>query len=255
MIDFHSHILPGVDDGSKNTKQTIEMLEEAKTAGFSAIIVTPHYMEGSYEMESQSIQTIIGALLPHTSVKLYIGNEGYASMELPKLIKEKKVSTVNNGSYLLFELPMNLPVIFLEDLIYELQSRDIVPIIAHPERYAYVQKNPNWVQEWIERGVLFQSNYGSLIGIYGKSAKKTILKLLKNNCVHFLGTDCHRPNSIYQKMPEILKELKKIIGEDVLFELTEGNARKIINNEKIEIRKPKRARGGNDEKIFWNRWN
>ena len=110
----------------------------------------------------------------------------------------------------------------------------LIPIIAHPERYEYVQNNINCLQEYLDKGVLFQSNYSSIIGGYGILAKKTVIKLLQNGMVHCLGTDCHRPNSVYKQMDKILKQLSKLISDKEIELLTTVNPMKILNNQILD---------------------
>lgn len=243
MIDFHSHILPGIDDGSRDIEETYEMIKEAYDAGFKSIISTSHYIEGSYECDKLSREHMIseieqGLKDKNIDVKIYLGTEAYISRDLNLLVKENKIATINNGNYLLFELPMNTKVLFLEDAILNLISIGVKPIIAHPERYTFVQEDPNMLIELIEKGVLFQMNYGSASGIYGKEVKKTAIKLLKSNMIHFLGSDSHRHQSIYTKMNEFKDNIIKVIGEDRFEKLSEENPRKVLNSKEIEIERP-----------------
>ena len=120
---------------------------------------------------------------------------------------------------------------YLDYVIYFLESIGLKLIIAHPERYANIQKNPELVKEYIEKGCLIQCNYGSILGKYGKEAKNTIKYLLKNDLVHFIATDCYNSGGIYQEIPKALKKLEKIIGEKKVLEITTLNQRKIINNQ------------------------
>jgi len=243
MIDFHSHIIFNVDDGSKSLDDSIQMITEAEKAGFTDIILTPHYMEGYYEVSkdeiSDRIQVINEAILQNNiKIKLHQGNEIYITDNMEQLLKNKIISTANNSKYILFETPMRDEPINLNQIVYNLLELKKVPIIAHPERYLYIQENPNLVYELIEAGVLFQSNFGSLIGLYGKSAQKTLNLLLKHNMIHFMGSDVHRPNSIYPKINESLKQLKKIVSEYKVNEITYENANKVLNNQDIEIEEP-----------------
>ena len=133
--------------------------------------------------------------------------------------------------YLYFNISILLLIILT---IYELKIKGIIPIIAHPERYDYVEKNPNLVLEWIEEGALLQSNYGSIIGVYGSGPQKTIKKLLKKDLIELLATDIHYPNNkIYLNMDKIRKKLKKLITEERFIELTNTNPKKIIENKEI----------------------
>ena len=121
----------------------------------------------------------------------------------------------------------------LKKLIKDLIDNNYIPIIAHPERYQYVKEDPNWLIEYIKMGVLFQANYASIIGGYGKKAQTTVKKLLKNNMIHFLGSDVHKAETIYPKMPIILQELRKILERDQLKKLTKTNASLVLENKQI----------------------
>ena len=243
MIDVHSHILPNIDDGSRSIDETFNLIKEAKKAGFEGIICTSHYMENYYETDRPEREVWINAI--HENLKnkniemnLYLGNEIYMSDNIIKLLEDGKATTMNDTSYVLFELPLNVEPMNLYDMVYEMQQYKIVPILAHPERYSFVQTDPELIYDLIDKGVLMQANYGSIVGQYGKKAQMIVQKFLENNMIHMLGTDAHRQNTIYPKIPEILVELKSLIGEEKLNELTTINPELVINNKRIDIRKP-----------------
>lgn len=234
MIDFHSHILPNIDDGARNIEQTSQILKEAQQAGFSKIISTSHYIEEYYESdENKRKQLLQEAKQQIDDIDIYLGNEIFVTDNMIQLIKDKKASTINNSQYILFELPMNSKPINTKQIVYKLVENDYIPIIAHPERYTYIQSEPEYVKELFDMGTLFQANYGSIIGMYGTKAKKTVKKLLKENLIQFLGSDVHYENQIYPKIPKAIKKLKKILSERQLEELTTTNAQKVLNNEKF----------------------
>lgn len=243
MIDVHSHILPNIDDGSRSIDETFNLIREAKEAGFEGIICTSHYMENYYETDRPEREVWINAI--HENLKnkniemnLYLGNEIYMSDNIIKLLEDGKATTMNDTSYVLFELPLNVEPMNLYDMVYEMQQYKIVPILAHPERYSFVQTDPELIYDLIDKGVLMQANYGSIVGQYGKKTQMIVQKFLENNMIHMLGTDAHRQNTIYPKIPEILVELKSLIGEEKLNELTTINPELVINNKRIDIRKP-----------------
>lgn len=247
MIDVHSHILPMVDDGAYNIDETMIMLKEAAKAGFTNILATSHYIDGEYEFNKNDRAYLIEALNGKIEeegimLKLHIGAEAYISNDLPKLIEEGIVPTLNNSKYVLFELPLRAKVMYTANIINKLVSMGLIPIIAHPERYDEVQDNPATAIDWINQGAMLQANYASIIGKYGNKAKETLIKLLDANAVHFLGTDTHRKHSVYTEMDEILHEFKKKIGAEKLKELTEINPRMILNNELFEIEMPKKIK-------------
>lgn len=239
MIDFHSHIIPNIDDGSTSMKDTINMINEARQAGFTEIISTSHYIQKYYDLDCFEREKILDIIKKKVSekkeinIKLYLGSEIYFTPEIIELVKNKKASTINNTRYLLFELPMNTKPLFVKEMVYKLMQNGYIPIIAHPERYSYVQENIRYIEELAGMGVLFQSNYGSIIGIYGNSAKKTLKKLLKNNLISFLGSDVHRTGQIYPKIPKALKKLRKILSAEELEKLTTLNAQKVLKDEDL----------------------
>ena len=248
MIDTHSHILPSVDDGAKDIVETFRILNEACDAGFTDIFATSHYIEGEYEFNKTDRKYIIDAIMQKVNdeglnINIHIGAEGYISNDLPDLIKEGVVPTLGESRYVLFELPLRAKVMYTDEVILKLTKMNLIPVIAHPERYELIQDDPGIAIDWIEAGALLQCNYASIIGRYGNTAKETLYKLLDANAVHFLGTDNHRAGSIYTRMDEIKKEFRKRIGRDKLYELSELNPRCILNNEEFEIEMTKRIKG------------
>ena len=236
MIDFHAHILPNIDDGSASMEESINLIKEAQQAGFTGIISTSHYLQNYYECDEAERRRILAELANQVKVadveaeipKLYLGSEIYISTDIVELLEEGKASTINGTNYVLFELPMNSKPLFAKEVVYKLIENGYKPIIAHPERYSYVKEDIEFVRELKSMGALFQSNYGSVIGMYGGSAKKTLKKLLKEDLISFLGSDVHAVGQIYPKIPKILRKLEKWISPEKLKELTTLNAEEIL---------------------------
>lgn len=235
MIDIHTHIIPGIDDGARNVEETIQMISEACSAGFTDIITTSHYINGHSDVNKHNRELLINGIqeIIKSDVKLYNGAEAYITPELLDLYNNKTIPTLANSRYVLFELPMNSEVLYTESIIEDLINNNYIPIIAHPERYRFVQKNIKNLDELIEKGALLQCNYGSFVGIFGNDAQKTAVKLLKEDKISFLGSDAHRANSIYLRIDEIIKKLEKTVGIEKVQEITTDNPRKIIENEYI----------------------
>lgn len=245
MIDMHSHILPNIDDGARSVEETFHLIKEAEEAGFKAIVSTSHYMLGQYETIASDREIWIQAICEklqeqNKDLKVYLGNEIYLTKDIIKLIEEKKASTINRTQYILFEMPLTVEPFNLYDVIYEIMQYNYTPILAHPERYTFVQQKPELIYELIQKGVLMQANYASIIGYYGKSAQILIKNFLQNNMIHFLGSDVHRENTIYPRIPKILEQIKELIGEEKLKELTTINPQKVLNSGKLEIEEPKK---------------
>ena len=255
MIDFHTHILPNIDDGSRSIEETFNLIKEAKEAGFEGIILTSHYIENYYETNVPERDVWVKAISENLQAKgidtnLYLGNEIYISNNMMELLEQGKASTINNSCYVLFELPLNAEPLNLYDAIYSLQENKLIPVLAHPERYSYVQKEPELIYDLIQKGCLMQANYGSIIGQYGVKAEYIVKKLLESNMIHFLGSDVHRQNSIYPKISFAIEQIKAIIGEEKLEELTTINPQLVLDNKKIEIDDPEEFSLSFKEKIM-----
>lgn len=255
MIDIHSHIVFGVDDGSKDIEDSIEMILEAKEAGFTDIIATPHYMQEAYEVPKDEIRKKIEEIKDilfenNVRISIHQANEIYITNDIAELLNKNLASSINNSRYVLFETPMNVEPLNLLDVVYTLLENNKIPILAHPERYEFIQKDPNKLLPLLENGVLLQANYGSVIGQYGKDAQKTVIKLLQNNMIHFMGTDVHRPGSVYLRVPKAIEELKKIIPKDMVEEITNINEKLVLENKPIEVRPPKPIKNNFLTKIF-----
>ncbi|MBO5413604.1 MAG: capsular biosynthesis protein [Clostridia bacterium] len=236
MIDIHTHIIPNIDDGSRSVEETFKLINEAEEAGFTDIILTPHYITNYYETPgaevkfwTESLQKIVDE--KNLGVKLHSGMEIYISEELSELVKNGIVITLANSKYILIELPMNTTMKNVDEILFIMRNMGYNVIIAHPERYNCIQENIEYAIQLVEEGCMLQSNYGSIVDIYGKEAKKTLKKLLKMNLVSFLGTDTHKEGTIYPIMPQIIKKLRKVISEEKLYEITTENPRKILENQ------------------------
>lgn len=236
MIDIHSHIIPNVDDGARSVEETFNILKEAQEAGFTDVILTSHFLLNYYETNAQELifwkEKLQEVLKKQgTKINLHSGMEIYITNQMEELLENKKILTLANSRYMLIELPLATNVKYFDYVVYYLEAKGIKPIIAHPERYKCVQKDPDIVEGYIEKGCLIQCNYGSIVNLYGREAEKTIKTLLKKNQVHFLGSDVHRENGTYLIILDAIKKIRKIIGENKINELTTINPKKILQNE------------------------
>lgn len=247
MIDLHCHILPGVDDGSKEFEQSIKIAKEAEAAGFSKIYCTPHYMISNYTSSKEENKKILEELQQkindnNINIQLKLANEIYINENVVDLINKNIVSKFENTDYILLELPMQRELKYLNEILDDIQDYNINIVLAHPERYKYIQDDPNRVIEFIERGIVLQSNYASLIGKYGTSAQKTLEKMLKAKMINILATDVHRDKSIYTYMDEILEKLNTLVDDEYYNILTKINPQRITDNEDIEFLKYKKIK-------------
>ncbi|WP_294343855.1 CpsB/CapC family capsule biosynthesis tyrosine phosphatase [uncultured Clostridium sp.] len=246
MIDLHSHILPNVDDGSKDMNMSIEMIKEAIKCGTKKIVATPHYAKGYYTNEYNKIKEIFpefkDKIEKELDVEIYHGQEVYFTENILEEFKMGNIGTINDSRYMLVEFPpMDFKVESL-DYLYELQIRDIVPVVAHPERYRAVMKNPDMLNEFIEAGCLFQLNGTSLHGAFGKESQKASRILLNSGVYNFIGSDAHRSDKRTMNLTESIEIIKKSNKNylDLMRESSElllENKEVTYQGEKIKVKK------------------
>lgn len=165
---------------------------------------------------------------------IFLGNEVYIDRDILSLIDKKEIAVINGNKYLLIELPRNGKINELNELIFTLRTRDIVPIIAHPERYICLQENPSLIDDLVEHGALLQVNFESINGKYGKDVKKLAVYLLKQRKVHFLATDIHHVDSaFFENFPSLKKEAMKLMGKEKFDEVTLYNPAHVLKGEFI----------------------
>lgn len=238
MIDIHSHILPGIDDGSKNINMTLEMLRMAEESGTKDIVATPHFCRGYGELPHSEVKKLVEefrklATKEGLDINIHYGQEVYYSEQIIKDYENGLIGTINDSRYMLIELPMRSFDSDTLEVLYELQVKGITPILAHPERYRPIIEKPERINKFINEGFLFQMNAGSIEGKFGNSVKKTAEILLENNIYNFIGSDAHNDGN---RCPGIatgieLAKKKNKISEELFRE----SGRRLLNNQDIEF--------------------
>ncbi len=206
--DWHCHILPGIDDGSQNEEQSLEMLQEYIKLGIKKIVATPHvradYFKNTKEsiIEAQSkVQNLITThQLP---VVLEASAEYFADENFLQLIEQDQLLPIEN-QYILFEFPMQSPTLWATKLVEKLQRKGYTPLLAHPERYRYWHGKPQEWKKWKNRGVCFQLNLLSITGHYGSAERRAALQLLDSDYIDAVGSDAHGLRHL-QKLNELAK--------------------------------------------------
>ena len=232
MIDIHSHVLPGVDDGSRNLEESLEILRGLEEQGITELICTPHFIAETKQCNPcNKNEKILDELKQaaddaNIKIKLHLGNEIYIDKEIPKYLRTKKMSPLGN-KYLLVELPMSGKYPQYRDILIDLQEKGWKVILAHPERYHSFQNKYELIDEITKLGILLQCNIGSINKQYGKEAKKTIVKLAKDHKIFCFGTDIHHPAQL-ACYKNATKKLRKYYTERELNTLLVENPNKIV---------------------------
>ncbi|KLU66133.1 tyrosine-protein phosphatase YwqE [Desulfosporosinus acididurans] len=240
MIDIHSHILPGLDDGSKSLEETLEIVRQLQKAGFETILTTPHVIEGTDYLHPDEIlasveqvrQAVIESGIP---VQILPGAENYIFPEMAKWVREGKLLTLGNTKrYILVELPLMEIPRYTDQVFFDLNVEGLTPVLAHPERYREIIAEPERLIEWAKRGILFQIDFRSLSGRYGPQVKKLTERMLSSGLIHFIGSDAHRV-SHSESDAETLQSLRQIIGEEKFEEVTVRNPQCILEGKEIRV--------------------
>ena len=223
------------------------MAKRLSELGFKGAFCTSHYIADSPQAADNQtknhLREKLQAELDKAGIKLKLmpGNEIYIDPKMVDYLAKGKASCLGGElnsrkkhQHVLFELPFYAEVSYLRDIIFELKAKGLVPVLAHPERYLFIQKKKEAIFEIVKLGVKLQSNYGSIVGQYGGKAKKIMKFLLKNCLVSYLGTDIHRAEgSLFLKFEKAEKKIIKLIGETEYRKIIEHGdelAKPFLNN-------------------------
>ena len=196
--DIHSHLIPGIDDGSKSMEESLELILELKKLGYQKIITTPHIQQDQYKNTPEIINDGLEALrnaLKQENISMdieaaseYLIDDGFRD----------KLETGNlltfAGKHVLIELSYYSEPFNLKNLFFDLQTSGYKVVLAHPERYVYWHRKPEMYQDLFDRGIILQLNLASLTGFYSVESKETAEHLIDKNLIRLLGTDTHHKN-------------------------------------------------------------
>jgi protein-tyrosine phosphatase len=227
MVDIHHHLLPGLDDGSKDFETSIAMAKMAAADGITHIVATPH-ANSRYTFDPAVNAAQVEALqkaLAAEGIAIAVGSgcDFHLSYEnLQHAYREPRRFTINGRGYLLVELPDYSIPRQLDDSFYELRVAGIEPILTHPERNPVLQKDTSRMEEWIRQGMLIQVTTSSVLGQMGSVAERMAHRMLANRWVHFLATDAHnlkgRPPQMRAAYELVAKKYGKAYADRICVE-------------------------------------
>jgi protein-tyrosine phosphatase len=206
MIDLHTHILPGIDDGLESEDEAVEFARMAAGDGIETIVATPHCKDGSWENNREGILEKVARLRSRLeqeqiAVELLPGGEVHIAPELVERVKDGRAPTLaDNGKTLLLELSLSQYPVELENLIFELKLAGLQVLMAHPERIKFFQEDPTRYEAIVRIGAYGQITTGSILGTFGTRAKEYSEELLSKGLVHVIASDAHNT----QRRPPLL---------------------------------------------------
>ncbi|MED4689069.1 tyrosine-protein phosphatase [Peribacillus frigoritolerans] len=243
MIDIHCHILPGVDDGSADMNESMNMARKAVEAGITHIFATPHHLNEKFvNVKSDIIDRAVrlNESLHQNNIPLtiHLGQEVRIHRDIFTSLEKEEILTLDdNGRYLLLELPSGSVPTYTKEVIYELQLKGITPIIVHPERNKELIENHKLLFELAQEGALTQLTSGSIIGHFGKKVKSFSNKIVEHNLAHFIATDAHNIGSRGFTLQQAYETITKAYGIERTFYFKE-NAEQLLKGQSPSIVKP-----------------
>lgn len=231
MIDIHTHLLFGVDDGPESLEESVSMLQKAASQGVTTIILTPHYRHGMFPYKRDVIIENYKKLLPYgkeEGIALYLGCEYHVNSRIIEAITSKRVFTLANSSYVLTEYEYHTEYDYIEKMSQQLISHGFVPVIAHVERYGCLLKEPQNVEQLRRMGAMIQVNAPAVIGKDDWMRKRFCKKLLEQGWVDMIGSDSHGVKNRPCRLGDCRDYLMKKYDSSYVDKLLHQNPAKIL---------------------------
>ena len=240
MIDIHSHILWGLDDGAESLAQSVEMLEVAAAAGTTDIVATPHASE-DFAFPNDLVASRIAELQPLAppSLRLHTGRDVHLSFaNIEEVMRNPEPFTINGGRYLLVEFSNLAIPPHISRVLTRMVDCGIIPIVTHPERNPLLRSDTTRLHHWLRQGCLIQVTAQSLLGGFGKEAQASAWSLVRSEMAQFVASDAHdpvhRPPSLDRAFDAIVKECDHALARLLL----EDNPRSVLANEPVPYSEP-----------------
>lgn len=221
MIDLHTHILPGIDDGVKTMDDAVEFARVAAADGVHTIVATPHYREGFYMNPRTEVLAGVAALnarlrQERLSIAVLPGAEVHVSADIIERVKSGHAPTLaDNGRTVLFELSMSQYPVDLENLVFHMRLAGLQVLFAHPERIRYFQDDVSRYEAVIHLGAYGQITTGSITGTFGEDIEEFSEQLVRKRLVHVVASDAHNTRGRPPVMTAALDRMSGWIGHDV----------------------------------------
>ena len=234
MIDLHSHILPELDDGSQSLQESLAMARMAVESGVTAMAATPH-CAGARAREVYEAWKLLRIALKENRIplKLFPGMEIFGTEDTLQLLRDGKLFTLNGSRYPLIEFSFASGGEEETRILRSLCKAGLRPVVAHPERYAYVQYDPELINLWSRMGCLMQVNRGSLLGRFGTRAQDMAAELVERNFAAVVASDAHSPQMRTPWMEDVHKLLNREFSPVHARTLLLENPRRILKDDPL----------------------
>lgn len=233
MYDIHTHIIPHVDDGADTIQITKKLLQMEYNDGVRTIFATSHFRRRMFEtpmkkieLEYEKVKQAAQEIAP--DLRVLLGCEFHANLEMVEMLEAKKRPTMGNSRCVLTEFSENHGFRFIQERCYELMSNGYEPIIAHAERYPVLRKNIDYLEQLVDMGAYIQMNADSISGLEGFGMKHFCKKVMKQDLLHFVGSDAHNIKDRKPGMARCAKYIEKAMGREYAEKIFIDNPREII---------------------------
>lgn len=239
MIDLHSHILPGMDDGARDMETALHMADMAVQSGVSAMVVTPHCASDRVEQVRERLADLRSAVRAEgIPIRLYSGMEIFGRPDTAALLREGRLLTINGSRYPLIEFAFDTDGEEETAVLHSVLQAGYIPLVAHPERYRCIQEDPEQANLWARMGCRFQVNRGSLLGRFGPEARDVAWALTGRGFATVVASDSHSAARRTPWMRDVWELLERQLSPAAAMWLLEENPRRIINNERLPSAEP-----------------
>lgn len=237
IYDIHCHIVPGVDDGATDIEETGKLLRMEYEQGVRTIIATPHFRFRMFETSAEKVKEQFklvekAAAEVASDLHVYLGCEFHTNMEMISMLRENKVMTMAGSRYVLTEFSHNSEENYIRERLSTLLSGGYKPIVAHIERYEATRTSMDFVEELVDMGVCMQINADSITGKDGFFTKRYCNRVMKQDLLHFVGSDCHNSTKRISRIGEAYCVVTAKFGQDYADELFIRNPERILEKKK-----------------------
>ncbi|MCU0687036.1 MAG: protein tyrosine phosphatase [Polyangiaceae bacterium] len=237
-VDLHCHWLPGIDDGVTSEAEGLDLLRVLCAAGFERVIATPHMRPGMFDNDRDAIEAGFRAMAPRVAAAqgmpaVGLGAEHFFDAAVFERLVAGRAMPYPGGHAVLVELPTDRPPLRLAERFFDLRRRHLRPVLAHPERYAFVADDPHWLDPLLDGGTVLLLDVAALVGKYGRRAERAARTLLENGYYYAACSDSHRPADV-DAVSKGIEQLRRLAGdEEATFLLSEG-PRNVLEG-KVEV--------------------
>lgn len=239
MVDIHCHILHRFDDGSAGLDESLAMARMAVDSGVTDIVTTPHFpgrrsslarLPRLMERYEALTRAIAREGIPLT---LHPGAEILCMANTAELAAEKMLPTIGDTDYLLTEFSFDESFAFMDEMLRTLSAAGYIPVVAHPERYYAIQRDPLVLQRWFRRGYVLQLNKGSILGAFGSRVQQTADTLLRAGLVHIIASDAHGAAHRTPHMGQLIAWMREHLDTGYARILLEDNPGRLIRGQSM----------------------